>query len=253
MTATADPVHLVPPRLRSLARRSLNRVGLDVSRNPYSYRLGQVLERAGVTTVVDIGANEGQFARALRVNGYAGDILSIEPLQDAHTQLARHAASDPRWAVVRAAVSDTDGSVSVNVAANSYSSSVLPMTAAHLDADPQSAYRTSEEVEAFTLDTLVTDRGLDPARCAFKIDVQGYESAVLDGSSATLATAAVVQVEMSLVELYEGQTLMPQIVERLTAAGMTLWLLEPGFSDRTSGRLLQCDGVFVRAADHATT
>lgn len=246
MTTTTDPVHLVPPRLRSLARRSLNRVGLDVSRNPYPYRLGQLLQSNRVTTVVDIGANEGQFARSLRTNGYAGSILSIEPLHDAHAQLVKHAASDPRWSIVRAAVSDADGAVSVNVAANSYSSSVLPMTAAHLDADPQSAYRSTEEVEAFTLDTVVRDHGLDPARTAFKIDVQGYESAVLDGASATLATAAVVQVEMSLVELYAGQALMPRIVERMTAAGLVLWLLEPGFSDRTSGRLLQCDGVFVR-------
>lgn len=246
MTTTTDPVHLVPPRLRSLARRSLNRVGLDVSRNPYPYRLGQLLLSNQVTTVVDIGANEGQFARSLRTNGYAGDILSIEPLHDAHAQLIKHAASDPRWSVVHAAVSDADGAVSVNVAANSYSSSVLPMTAAHLDADPQSAYRGTEEVEAFTLDTVVADHRLDPARTAFKIDVQGYESAVLDGACATLSTAAVVQVEMSLVELYAGQALMPRIVERMTAAGLVLWLLEPGFSDRTSGRLLQCDGVFVR-------
>ncbi len=246
MTATTDPVHLVPPRLRSLARRSLNRVGLDVSRNPYPYRLGQLLDQQRVTTVVDIGANEGQFARSLRTNGYRGDILSIEPLHDAFGRLSRHVDSDPRWTAVHAAVSDHDGQVSVNVAANSYSSSVLPMTAAHLDADPQSAYRSTEEVDAVTLDTLVADRGLDPSRTAFKVDVQGYESAVLDGAGSTIATAAVVQVEMSLVELYAGQALMPRIVERMTAAGLTLWLLEPGFSDRVSGRLLQCDGVFVR-------
>lgn len=246
MTTTTDPVHRVPPRLRSLARRSLNRVGLDVSRNPYPYRLGQLLDLHGVLTVVDIGANEGQFARSLRTNGYAGDILSIEPLHDAFAQLSRHAGSDPRWTTLHAAVSDENGAVSVNVAANSYSSSVLPMTAAHLAADPQSAYRRTEEVDAYTLDTLVVDKGLDPARTAFKIDVQGYESAVLDGGSATLATAAVIQVEMSLVELYAGQALMPEIAERMNAAGLTLWLLEPGFSDRANGRLLQCDGVFVR-------
>lgn len=247
MTTTTDPVHLVPPRLRSLARRSLNRVGLDVSRNPYPYRLGQLLARQAVSTVVDIGANEGQFARSLRANGYTGEIVSIEPLQDAHTRLSRYAAADPHWHTVRAAVSDHDGRIEVNVAANSYSSSVLPMTAAHLDADPQSAYRGSEQVDACTLDTLVRRHGLDPARTAFKIDVQGYESAVLDGASTTLGAAAVVQVEMSLVELYAGQALMPTIVERMTAAGLTLWLLEPGFSDRVSGRLLQCDGVFVRS------
>lgn len=244
---TADPVHLVPPRLRSLAKRSLNRVGLDVSRNPYAYRLGAVLGAHRITTVVDIGANEGQFARGLRTNGFGGDIVSVEPLADAFAALQRHAAADPRWRVVRAAVSDRPGTVTVNVAANSYSSSVLPMAEAHLAADPQSGYRGAEEVDALTLDALVDEHGLDPARTAFKIDVQGYETAVLDGAERTLAGAAVVQCEMSLVELYEGQRLMPQIVDRLTAAGLTLWLLEPGFSDPANGRLLQCDGVFVRA------
>ena len=60
---------------------------------------------------------------------------------------------------------------------------VLPMTEAHLDADPQSAYSGSQEVAASTLDTLVREQHLDPARTAFKIDVQGYESAVLDGAT----------------------------------------------------------------------
>lgn len=247
MTTTTDPVHLISPRLRSFARRSLNRFGLDVSRNPYPYRFGMLLQQRGITTVLDIGANEGQFARSLRSNGYGGDIVSFEPLHDAQQVLARHAGADPAWTTVRAAVGPTDGELTINVAANSYSSSALPLMPAHLEADPQSRYETTETVESLTIDTVMARRGLDPARTALKIDVQGYESAVLDGAPATLAGVAVVQVEMSLVPLYEGQGLMPQIMDRMQGAGLTLWMLEPGFSNRRDGRLLQCDGVFVRS------
>ena len=56
---------------------------------------------------------------------------------------------------------------------------------------------------------------------------------------------AAVQLELSFVELYEGQELFDDGVATMRDHGLELWTLDPGISD-AEGRLLQCDGVFVR-------
>ncbi len=58
---------------------------------------------------------------------------------------------------------------------------------------------------------------------------------------------AAVQLELSFVELYEGQQLYDELVQDLGIHGLELWALETGISDDT-GRLLQCDGLFMRKA-----
>jgi hypothetical protein len=81
-----------------------------------------------------------------------------------------------------------------------------------------------------------------------KIDVQGYERAVLDGAAKTLSSFRGVRTEMSLVPLYKGQALMPEVMGRLGQHGFELWLVDPGFTEPDTRRLLQLDGVFFRSA-----
>jgi hypothetical protein len=79
-----------------------------------------------------------------------------------------------------------------------------------------------------------------------KIDVQGYEKAVLAGAADTLGTFAGVRTELSLTPLYDGQALLPEVTEFLAGQGFDLWLLERGFTDPQTRRLLQMDGTFFR-------
>ena len=81
-----------------------------------------------------------------------------------------------------------------------------------------------------------------------KIDVQGFEKNVLDGAKETLPYVSVIQVEMSLVPLYENQMLFFEMIHYLDDKGFTLFSLENGFSNPRTGRLLQTDGIFVKKA-----
>jgi FkbM family methyltransferase len=236
----------VPASVLRLGRRTVNRVGLDVTRHPFPRRLVRMCATAGIDTVADVGANIGQYGRALRSAGFAGRIVSCEPMSAAFAVLDREARRDPRWQPVRTALGSGEGFVSLNIAGNSHSSSVLRMLDAHREAAPGSGYVAAEEVPLTTVDELFARCGIDPGRSLLKIDVQGYERAVLDGAAATLPGLAAVQVELSLVPLYEGQSLMPEIGDLLAGHGLRLWAIEPGFSDPRSGRMLQCDGVFLR-------
>jgi FkbM family methyltransferase len=238
---------MVPPRVRQAGRRTVNRLGVDIVRDPFTHRLVRMCRSARIDTVLDVGANAGQYARALRAAGFGGRILSFEPLSTAYRELARATGRDPRWEAVRTALGDRDGVVTVNIAGNSYSSSVLDMLPAHAAAAPQSHYVGTEEAPVTTVDRVCRQHGVAPAHSLLKLDVQGYEQVVLDGAADVLPRLAAVQVELSLTPLYETQPLMPEMVARLEGAGLQLWALEPGFSDPRSGRLLQCDGVFLRS------
>jgi FkbM family methyltransferase len=235
---------------RTWVRGSL---GLDVQRYPMSdplYGLSLLLGHLATDLVVDVGANDGGYARSLRRLGYRGQIVSFEPLAGPFARLSAAAARDDAWDVSRCALGDRQGEIVVHVAGNAgASSSVLPMLDAHLAAAPGAAYVTDETVPVHRLDEILPDLvSLTGRRCFLKMDVQGFERAVLDGATGLLAGGGVlgIQAEMSLVPLYDGSMLWRETVDRMASEGFELASLVPGFSDPTSGRLLQADGVFVR-------
>jgi len=207
------------------------------------------LQKFGIDLVLDVGANTGQFATEIRHCGYTGRIVSFEPLSQAHGELVQSSIGDTMWdAYPRCALGDREGEAEINIAGNSESSSILPMLEAHRSAAPQSAYQGKEVVPIKTLDE-VAGPYLKDARAAFmKIDTQGFEWQVLDGARDTLQHIRGILVELSLVPLYEGQHLWLEVIDRLEAEGFTLWGFKPVFSDQTSGRTLQVDGIFFRSA-----
>jgi FkbM family methyltransferase len=233
-------------KLRSLGQT----VGLEIRQtNVYSskkLRLRHLLSHFRIDLVLDVGANHGQFARQCRSCGYRGEIISFEAAAAAHATLLAKASADPLWAVAdRVALGATTGEAEINIASNSQSSSILPMLNAHLAAAPASRYIQKEKVPVRRLDDLLPD--LDPRRrILFKLDVQGYESQVLAGAPRVLSRALAVQLEMSIVPLYDGELLMPQMVAKMSAHGFDLWDLEANLRDPNISRLLAVDGVFTR-------
>lgn len=233
--------------LKLSLRKVLRYADLDLSRGVYANRLAATLDAHDIDTVLDIGANVGQYAVMTRQAGFAGRIISCEPLSGAFRELSRRARKDARWTVLNTAVGREHGEITINLAANSFSSSVLPMTDAHLVSAPGSHYIGSEVVTLCTVKELARDHAVDPARTLLKVDTQGYESEVLEGAGDLLTTFAAIQLELSFVELYDGQQLFDETYRQLRDWGYRVQSIEPGFSD-SEGRMLQCDGLFLRDA-----
>lgn len=234
-----------------LLRRGLQRADLDLRRGSYAGHVVATTRARYIDTVLDVGANVGQYASLLRGAGFTGRVISCEPLEGAYAQLAGRAEKDPSWTTMRVAVGAQPGTATMNVAANSFSSSLLGMTDAHRSAAPGSDYVATEEVELTTVADLVDRQGIDPARALLKIDTQGFEAEVLAGAGDLLGRFDAVQLELSFVELYDGQPLYDQMLSTMTDAGYRIHQLEPGFSD-TDGRLMQVDGLFVLSRPSST-
>jgi FkbM family methyltransferase len=196
--------------------------------------------------VVDIGANTGEYGEELRETGYSGRLVSFEPLSTPFQVLAKRAAKDQSWECMRTALGSYDGTVSLNVAANLVSSSILPMLEAHSDAAPASRYVGIEETPMRSLDSLAPTLFRPQEVIWLKLDVQGFEQHVLDGAEQLLGSVQALEVELSLQPLYEGQTLYLSMIDFLRHHGYALASVAPGFCDECTGRLLQFDGIFLR-------
>ena len=181
----------------------------------------------------------------MRRVGYRGQIISFEPLSSAFAKLESAAALDPHWEVHNLGVGNKEGVATLNVSANSESSSLLRMLPKHLQSFPESRYVTTETITLTTLEKVLS--GLSPASRVFvKVDTQGYEIPVIDGAADSLAAVRGVQLEMSIVPLYEGERLMPEMVTYMAGKGLQLMGIEPGPGDSRTGQLLQVDGLFFR-------
>lgn len=228
-------------------RAGLQRLDLEIGRGSWSTTVVRTASSRGLDTVLDVGANVGQYAGLLRQAGFQGTIISCEPLSGAFARLAKRAAGDPRWDVENVAVGAQVGTACINVSKNSFSSSLRPMTRAHLESAPGSRYLASEQVAVTTVADLVRTRGLRPRDTLLKVDTQGFEGEVLAGAGELMRELGGLQLEMSFVELYDGQLLYEDLMTIVGDHGFRLHSFAPGFS-APDGRLLQLDGLFVRAS-----
>ncbi|MGI9499547.1 MAG: FkbM family methyltransferase [Geminicoccaceae bacterium] len=210
-------------------------------------QLVAILKHNRIDTVLDVGANVGQYGQRLRDWGYEGRIISFEPLASAHEKLKTRSASDAGWEVApRMAIGDHDGEIDIHVSAETDMSSILPQNDLLQKISPTSAIQTTERVPIHRLDTIAKNYVNGEGRAFMKVDTQGFEPQVLDGSKALLPELFGVQLEMSLVPLYQGERDYLTMIRRLEAGGFTLHLVLPGYFERKLARQLEIDGVFVR-------
>ena len=244
-------------RLRNSARpyvRHLVRAcGYDIVRwhptPPAAQSRQRLLECHGINVVLDVGANTGQFASELRnVVGFKGRIISFEPIPNLFPKLVEASQADPQWDAHNLALGDADTEHTLHVSHNKVSSSFLDVQKASTDAAPESAFESECTVSVRTLDNLLPELlpASDKNTLMLKIDTQGYESRVLAGARQSLKNISLVQMEMSLTTLYAGEVLFLDMCNAMRADGFDLVGLDPGFSNRATGRLLQVDGLFSR-------
>jgi FkbM family methyltransferase len=227
-----------------------NALGYEVQSTSSSLSMAnrrtRIMDRLAINLVLDIGANVGQYASDLRRAGYKQRICSYEPQHKAFSSLARAAAYDDEWKVFNSACGAKAGKAVIHVAKNSFSSSLLPISDAHLRNCENSHYVSQEEISVCSLDEEVRLNLTDSDNVWLKIDTQGYEAEVIKGAAEVLRFVSAVECELSLVALYNGQPLIGEMISLLYRSGFRLVNLAQGFSEHSTGYALQMDGIFLR-------
>lgn len=233
--------------MRKLVRKS----GFDVVKFPDELNgagdIAHLLELKGINVLFDIGANVGQYARQIRRSGYQGRIVSFEPVKDTHNILTRIAAGDGAWTVApRMALGEDEKETDVYVSSYSDMSSLLQPSRATRIAFPRANSKASESVRERKLDNVFSDYVVGGELCFVKIDTQGFERRILEGARGVMPSIHGLQLELSLVSLYEGETLFAELHEYVCSIGFEPYLFLPGYYSRLIGRQLQVDCVYFR-------
>ena len=175
------------------------------------------LSEAG--TLVDIGANKGQFSLVFRAIRPKAAIIAFEPLPDAADTYEDVLGTDPLVKLHRVAISDVVGQLEFHITDRRDSSSLLrpghgQAAAFGVHAESVAMVPVRRLDEFLALDRL-------PRPVLVKIDVQGAELKVLKGFE-RLEDVDFVYVELSFVELYQGQPLFHVVAAYLEERGFEL-------------------------------
>lgn len=199
---------------------------------------------AQIETAVDVGANEGSWSVAVAILARPSKIIAVEPAPEAAQRLRSALAGTPGAVVVEAAVTDTRGSGTLNITRHSHNVSLAKPRSQEMDSLYGGGYEVRDRivVETRTLDDITA--GL-PAISLLKIDVQGFERAVLEGAPQALAKTRWLLIEVNFRSHYEGDSLFAELHEQLAASGFVLTgLSRPRIE---GGVALWCDALYTRA------
>ena len=203
------------------------------------------LKEIGIDTIIDIGANEGQFADFLRRLMPDAMMYSFEPLKDCYEALLKNRGGDPRFRAFNLAISDQCGEVPFYRSSFSQSSSILPSDQLHKENFPFAAEETLITVHSVTLDSIASELSIGK-HLLIKIDVQGVEEKVFSGGGDTLQKADIVFLETNFQPLYASQFFFKESLDRMYDMGfrymgnITEQLLSP-----INGTCLEEDSVFI--------
>ncbi len=227
--------------LRQIGARSFLSLGLQVHRrrNPLRSVVGP-----HVKTVLDIGANIGQFAQHIRRICPDAFIYSFEPLPAVFEKLKFAARADERMCPLNLCLGDSHGLAEFFQNEFSASSSVLPITEHSGKVFPYIARTSKVEVPMTTLDKWAASRHFTP-ELLVKLDVQGFEDRVIKGGECTLRAAKYVICEVSFIPLYKGQPLFHDIYSHLKALGFSLAGFLDNIYEPTTDRIVQSDALFL--------
>lgn len=200
-----------------------------------------VLNRS-LATVVDIGANRGQFALAARAISGA-KVVSFEPLPEVAKIFRTVFADDSAVTLHVAAIGDKSEKKKIHLSARDDSSSLLEIGEAQSSHFPGTHEVGTLDVEVGTLDRYLA--GEDILRPAMlKLDVQGFELQALAGCRNLIGNFDYIYCECSFVELYKGQKLAGEVICYLGELGFGLsGIYNPSY-DR-DGNCIQADLLFV--------
>ena len=196
-------------------------------------------------TVLDIGANVGQFAIAVAKLFPDVRVHSFEPIPECFSKLRQNVSKLRNVSVYQIALGDTMGETICHVNSHSQSSSILPLAPEHRKAFPDAREIKQVPIKIATMDCIFAEKTLEPP-VLLKLDVQGYEATVLRGGIDTLKRIEYVVAETSFKPLYQGESLFMELVMLMQSCGFQFVRPVGWLSNPKNGEVLQMDALFVR-------
>jgi FkbM family methyltransferase len=207
--------------------------------------LKKLLAMLDINCVLDVGANRGQFAYELRAIGYAGQIISFEPIEHEFAKLCQLFAYDSKWRGYQIALGRENTSTTINVSENSAMSSLLERV------ESGNAAIRRQVVEVKRLDGIFASvtGGISRPKVFLKMDTQGYDLEVFQGAEKCLDHIHGIQSEVAVQPLYKGMPLYNESFSLYTKAGYELYNVSV-VNRISSGGLLELNAFLIKPGMH---
>ena len=211
-----------------------------------SHRMVGDLARQGLRpdTVIDVGANRGQFAVAALQTWPDCTVHSFEPLPSMADHLnglvQRYSG---RYRVTPSAVGSEPGTATLNVNRHHQSSSLLALDPRHLNAFPEATTAATVDVPVTTLDEALSPSDLTGC-VLLKVDVQGFEREVLQGAERVLGDVDHVILEASFQPLYTDEWTFTEVNAFMQDRRFRFVRPVGSLRDPRTGEYLQIDALF---------
>jgi FkbM family methyltransferase len=209
--------------------------------------MSRLMRKLDINCVLDVGANVGQYAQQLRRGGYAGRIVSFEPVPAIAANLREAARNDAEWRVIECALGDADEKAEINVRPGSMSS-LLPSSEFGKDWHDRLKQSDTQKISVRRLDGLFDEavEGIDDPRVYLKLDTQGYDMQAFAGAGDRLKEIAGMQSEVACVPIYDGMPRLPDQIAAYESAGFEITGMFPVSRHRASMRVIEFDVTMVR-------
>ena len=206
------------------------------------------LKNLPIKTIIDVGANEGQFAKEVLKIFPEANLYCFEPLPEIFKKLHQWAEKQKgRISAFNFALGDQEGVFEIfNHLHHSSSSSFLKTTELCKCYYPFTKEQVSAQVKVTTLDNWSNSLTVPLSHdILVKLDVQGYEDRVIRGGQKILSIAKACIVEIILDQLYEEQPTFRDIFSLLNNLGYHFaGNLDQIYAE--DGHLIFIDAVFMR-------
>lgn len=179
-----------------------------------------------VDCVFDVGANAGQYVeRLLERSGFAGHVVSFEPIPEMVALLRRKKEKFPNWHIEPIALSDTEGEAAFNVMeSDQFSSLLAPQGDEYGALDRPNTVVRSISVTTSTLrsEFLKYRQRLGFKRPFLKLDTQGSEMLIVQAAGETIHEFVGLQSELAVKRLYRGAPYYDEAIAFYQSKGFEL-------------------------------
>jgi FkbM family methyltransferase len=204
------------------------------------------IRNLNIQTIIDVGANTGQFAAEIHAILPEAAIYSFEPLRECYDSLVDNMSHVPKFRAFNFALGSENSQIEMHRSDFTPSSSILRMSDLCRQAFPFTSKDTIEQIAVRKLDHVTRDLDL-AENILIKIDVQGFEDKVIAGGIRTVQIAKLLIVEMSFENLYDDQPLFDTIYETMKRIGFAYRGNFSQLSNPIDGAILQVDGIFIKS------
>lgn len=229
-----------------------NSLGYDLIRHKKSHlelkdHLPKILAHYGIDTLIDVGANEGQFLSIIKESGFTGRTFSFEPIPAMAQMIVEKFKGDARTKIFNMALGESDSVLELNVYDSSVFSSFKTTNQFSKENFPEHVkLKEKISVPVKRMDEVLAKEINKDNAVFLKVDTQGFDLEVMKGATGILPQVKAVTFECSVIPIYDGCPNYLETIEYFSQLGFVPSGFFPVSREDKSLALIEFDAVMVR-------